>query len=67
MHNAPASAVPTGAFTAGTLYLAADPSSFKGKLRDTLDVNLDCPGREIAQSHVLDHSLSQGSHGELLS
>jgi len=38
-----------------------------GKRSDTLDVNLDSLGREIAQIHVLDHSLAQVSHGELLS
>jgi hypothetical protein len=37
------------------------------KRSGTLDLNLDGPGREIAQIHVLDHSLAQGSHGELLS
>ena len=38
-----------------------------GERGDPVDVGLDGPGREIAEFHVLDHSLTQRCHDVLLS
>ena len=37
-----------------------------GEGGDALDVDLDGAGREVAELHVLDHSLAQRCHGVLL-
>jgi hypothetical protein len=40
-------------------------SEVLGEGSDALDIDLDGPGRDVAESHVLDHSLAQRCHDAL--
>lgn len=42
-------------------------AEMSGEAGDAVDVGLDRLGLEAMEGHVVDHALSQGSHGQLLS